>query len=217
MKIRGTGSYTDTSDRNHTILGVGELPDDMNLKNLEVSGNLSFEKISCDKISISGKCTGGSVCAQSLKISGTCEGDSITVKNFSASGKVEVDSLTAKKNLEIAGKPKIDFMTADEIFIETSNGFLGEVKCRKIKIFENSARLREVMFGKNFVEHLSFNNSRVQINSIEAEIVDLENCAVEVVRCKDAFIGINCTIEKLFVAGECKVSTDSTVGEMIRT
>ena len=141
MKIKGSGTYTDTDGASQSVFGVGELADDKKLRELEVSGSLSFEKISCDKISVSGKCEGGTISAQNLKVSGglsfddiscnkisvsgKCEGDSVIAKDFSASGKVEVDSLTIEQTLEISGKPKIDFMTSDEIVIVSRVGSIG--------------------------------------------------------------------------------------------
>lgn len=235
MKIRGTGSYTDTNGRSHTVLGVGELPDDEKLRELEVTGNFSFDKISCDEVNVSGKCAGGSIIAQNLNVSGgfsfddvscdeielsgKCDGKSVNAKNFSASGKVEVDSLTVEQTLRLSGKPQIDSVTADKIIIGSRNGFIGSVKCRKIKIFDDAAQFDGEIFGNIFIRHVSFGQSlsRVSIKKIDAETVALENCAVEVIRCKDAFIGTNCAIKKLFVSGECTVADDSTVGETIRT
>lgn len=204
--------YTDATGKSHRVLGFCDLTEAKTFQELKVSGKLSFEKISCDEVSVSGKCEGGSIAAQNLKVSGTCNGDSIIAKNFSVSGKVEVNSLTVEQTLRISGKPQIDSVTADELIIATRSGFLGDVKCRKIRIFDDTDKI----FGKGFAEYLS-SSSRVQVNNIEADTVALENCTVEVIRCKDAFINSNCAIEKLFVSGECKVSANSTVGETIRT
>ena len=193
--------------------------DDNNFRELELTGNLSFEKISCDKISVLGKCKGGAVSAQSLKISGTCEADSITAKNFSADGKIEVDSLTVEKVLEISGKPQINFVKADEILMATHNGFFGEIKCRKIKIYDEFEKINSEIFGRGFIGNFAINpsRSRVSVKNIEAETVHIENCEVGIVKCKEAFIGSNCVIEKLFVVRKCEVAADSTVGETIHT
>lgn len=215
MRIKGSGMYTDAAGKSHRVLGVCELTEDNTFQELKISGKLSFEKISCDEVSVSGKYEGGSIIAQSLKVSGTCDGDSIIAKNFSISGKVKVNSLTVEQTLRISGKPQISFVTADEIIIAACAGSLGVVKCRKIRIFDDTDNFVDKVFGKGFVKLSS--SSRVQVNNIEANTVALENCTVEVIRCKDAFIGSNCAIEKLFVSGECKVSADSTVGETIRT
>ncbi len=235
MKIRGSGIYTDATGQNRRILGVGELSDDEKLRELKVSGNISFDKILCNDVRISGKCKGGSITAQDLKISGglsfddisceeayisgKCEGKSVSAENFSVSGKIEIDFLTIGKTLKLSGRPKIDSVTADEIFIGASDGFIGEIKCRNLKIFKGTGSFGGEIFGENFFENFLFNesHSRIHVKKIDAEKIALESCAADVIKCKDIFIGSNCAIEKLFVSGECKIVADSTVGETIRT
>lgn len=190
MKIKGSGTYKDANGRSHSVIGVGELADAEKLSKLEVAGSLSFEKIYCDKINVAGKCEGDFASAQILKISGACK----------------IDSVTIEQRLEVAGKAEIDSVMADEILIVSRSGFLGDVKCRKIKIHDDSAK---------FTVAQSW--SRVRVKNIEAEVVALENCEVDIIRCKDAFIGANCVIDKLLVSGEFKIADDSTVGETIRT
>ena len=203
MKIKGSGTYKDTNGKSHSVIGVGELADAEKLRKLEVAGSLSFEKIYCDKISVAGKCEGDFVSAQVLKISGSCE----------------IDSVTIEQRLEVAGKAEIDSVTADEVLIASRSGFLGDVKCRKIKIYDDSAKFDDEVFKKNFIGRFTALQSwsRVRVKNIEAEVVALENCEVDIIRCKDAFIGANCVIDKLLVSGKCKVADDSTVGEMIHT
>lgn len=199
MKLKGEAVYIDSAGVFHKVIGDGVLSDDVILKRLKVSGKLSFDKIFCDEITVDGKCKGGS----------------LTAKNFSVDGKVKLDSLKVEQFFELDGKPKIGNIEADEIIIESNAGLIGAVKCRKLKIFD----------GGNFtVGGIKFSGklqdaediSRINIKSIDADKVELENCAVDIVRCQDAFIGSNCAIEKLFVAGECKVAADSTVSETIR-
>ena len=220
MKIKGVGTYTDASGRNHRVLGTGELSDGEHLQSLKVSGKCSFDKISCDELNVSGKCGGGSITARDLKTSGElefdnitcdeitasgkCSGKSVDAKIFSASGKVEVDSLTIAQTLKLSGRPQIDSVKADEIFIATRDGSIGAIKCRHIKIFHD----------ENFFDN---QRSRVRIKNIDADTVEIENCEVAVIKCRDAVIGTNCAIEKLFVAGKCTVADDSTVAETIHT
>ena len=233
MKIKGTGIYTDATGRSKNILGIYDLANEENLRELKVSGKVSFEKISCAKVSVSGKCKGDSISAQVVKISGElsvaevscdeinisgkCEGKSLSTKNFLGSGKIKLVSLKVEETLKFSGEANVDSVTADEIFIATRNGSIGSIKCRKIKIFDDSERFSGEVFGRIFAVRSSLSKShlRVQIKNIEADTVDLENSEVEVIRCKDAFIGSNCAIEKLFVAGECKVVADSKVGDII--
>ncbi|MBR1646777.1 MAG: hypothetical protein IJ685_08375 [Selenomonadaceae bacterium] len=218
MRIRGSGTYTDANGKVHKIIGIGELPDSENLQELKVSGNLSFKKISCNKINVSGKCNGSSIAADYLKtsgelsvddvscnevvISGKFTGDTVNAKNFSGSGKVEVGTLTIERVMNLSGKPQINSLSAYEIIIASSDGSIDKVTCRHIKIFDN--------------DNFDISHSRVRIEKIDADTVELENCAVDVIKCRDAVIGKNCAIEKLFISGECKVADDSSVGETIR-
>lgn len=234
MKIKGSGSYTDAAGRNHGIFGVGKLSDDEKFRELKVLGNISFDKISCDEVNISGKCDGGSIDAQDLKISGKvlfdkifcaeanvsgkCEGKSVSTKNFSASGKMEIDSIKVEQTFELKGKPELGSVEADKVIVESRSGSVDEIKCRKLKIFNHANETDSAFVIKILGEEISaFDNfSRVRIKNIDAEKVEIENCEVDVIRCQDAFIGTNCSIEKLFVAGEYEVAADSTVGETIR-
>lgn len=220
MRIKGTGTYTDANNRRYMILGVGDFSDDEKLRNLDVAGNVSFDKISCDIVKVSGKCEGSLIAAQNLDISGgisfddiscdeadisgKCEGKSVNAKNFSVSGTSKIDSLKVEENLNLSGTPQINSVLADKILIAARDGFIGKIKCRMIKICDDNGFVAEY-------------HSRIRIKSIDAEMVHLENCEVDVIRCKDAFIGTNCAIGKLFVTGECKVATDSTVKETVRT
>lgn len=136
-----------------------------------------------------------------LEVAGSLSFEKISCDKINVADKCEGDFLSAQV-LKVSGSCEIDSVTADEIFIASHSGFLGSVKCRRIKIFDDT----------NFVVSRRI---RVRIKNIEADVVDLENCAVEIIHCKDAFIGSNCAVEKLFVSGEYKVAADSMVGETI--
>lgn len=188
MKISGEGRYSDATGRQHKVEGFGSFPDEMSLQDVNISGTFSFGKISCDKI----------------KVSGECYGNSLTSKKIYVAGTLKVDSLNIENDLKLEGSLKVDNVEATEISIESCAGSIGNVKCKRIKIFHDE------YFAAPYP-------SRVLIESITSDTVELQNCEVGVIRCKGAFIGSNCVIEKLFIAGECKVAGDSTVGEIIRT
>ena len=188
MKILGEALYVDSAGIRHEVEGIGNISDSVSLRSLKVEGTLSFEKISCDPI----------------EVEGSCDGTSVTAQNFSAEGTVEVDSLNVAQTFKLEGLPKISSIAAAEVSIESQSGSIGNVKCNRIKIFhdEYSSKVRR---------------SRIRVKSIEADTVELENCAVDVIKCRDAFIGTNCAIAKLFVAGTCEVTDDSTVDETVHT
>ena len=188
MKIFGEAVYVDSTGIRHEIEGIGNISDDIFLQNLKVEGTLSFENFSCDTV----------------KISGECDGNSVTAQKFFAEGSVEVDSVNVAEIFKLEGLPNISKLTAAEVLIESQSGSIGEIKCRQIKIFHDDS-------------YSKIRRSRVRIKNIEADTVNLENCMVDVISCRNAVIGTNCAIEKLFVAGKCEVDADSTVGETVRT
>ena len=192
MKIKGEGIYVDAAGVLHEVKGKSVLSDDVILQSLKVSGKLEFDKISCDNVDIAGK----------------CECDALTAKNISVKGKIDANSIEA-----------------DEIVVESRSGLIGTVKCGKLKIFGHTSTATEEIFAKFFgskffdddIVTIGNNDSRVQVKSIDAVKVELENCEVGVIRCNDATIGTNCAVGKLFVVGECEISSNSTVGEIIRS
>ena len=165
------------------------------------SGKIEFENISCEKLDVEGKCKGGFIKA----------------KNFFAEGSVKVDDIKVDKNFEIEGKIKSSEIEADEIIIETRHGSIGNVKCRKLKIFDSESEIVSEELAKIFGERFFHRNihSRLRIRKILAEKVELENCEVDEIKCRDVAIGANCFVEKLFVANKEEISADSGVGEII--
>ena len=203
MKIEGEATYVDAAGKRHSIEGVGSLPDEVNLQSLNISGSIEFDEISCGK----------------AKIEGSGEGNSIAAKSLSVDGSLEVDSVKVEELFQVSGGVKIDTLSAGEVVMESRGGRIGTVKCSKIKIFHGSdyemgGSILSNIFGSKGARHKNF--SRVQVKSIEADKVDLENCEADVIRCTDARIGSNCVIEKLFVTGKCEIADDSKVGETIR-
>ena len=188
MNISGEGRYFDKAGRRHKVEGFGSLPDDTALQSMKISGKLSFGKISCDEI----------------KISGECFGDSLTAQNISVEGTLDVNSVEVAEILKLEGSLKVSHLEATKTLIESRSGSIGTVKCQSIKIFHN----------EDFVDSY---NSRLQIKNIEADTVELENCSADIIRCEDAFIGSNCRIKQLFVAGKYRIATDSIVDDTIHT
>ena len=203
MKIEGDARYIDAQGKRHSIEGIGSLPDATALQSLNVSGSFSFGEISCDKV----------------KIEGECFGKSLTAKNIFVSGSFEVDSVKVEETFQVEGSVDSENISAAEIVMETRGSKIENINCNKIKIFHGESYdvagslFSNIFGGKNIRTQGS---SRVRIGKIEAEKVDLQNCEVEEIHCKDAVINSNCVIEKLIVKGECKVAADSKVGEIIK-
>lgn len=202
MKIAGKAVYVDTAGKHHSIEGVCNVPNNVALQKLKVSGSFTFDEVSCDDVKISGECAGKAFNAKNISVEGTADIDSVKSESFNLSGSADINKLIA-----------------EDIIIESRKGTIGAIKCGKLKIFHEGTKEAETailsrLLGVNLSHH---SNSRVRIKNIDAETVELENCEVDIIKCRDAFIGANCAIKKLSVSGKCKVADDSTVGETIRT
>ena len=199
MRIEGEAVYIDLNGKRHSIEGIGNLSDITALKSLKVSGAMTFDGITCDK----------------LDIEGDGRGKSAIAKDFSVSGSVEIDSVNVENLFKISGSTEIENLIADKIIMESRGGSIGKIKCNELRIFhanESGGGFLSNIFGSRGVK----TGSRVRIGQISGGKVELQNCEVEEVNCTDAFIGSNCIIKKLIVEGECEIDDDSQVGETIR-
>lgn len=186
MKIEGEAIYVDGKGRRRSIEGIGTVPDDEPIHSLKVSGSCSFDVLVCDDI----------------KIEGECDGSTLTAKSATFDGTVKVNALKVDGDLDVSGSVRSNMIEADEIAVESRNGSIGGIKCGRIRVFEESS-------ARNV-------NSRVRIKNINANEVNLQNCEVDAIKCKDAIIGSNCIIGTLNVEGNCEVVDGSTVKETIR-
>ena len=201
MRVEGEGFCIDSNGKRHSVAGIGSLPDSDSLQKLSISGAVSFDNISCDE----------------AKIEGDGRGKSINAKNISVSGSFEVDSVKVEKKFKVSGSVQLENLSAEEIVMESRGGSIGSVKCGKIKIYHSDGFNSEGIFSKIFGGKSSHAiSSRVKIKNIDAEKVELKNCEVGEIKCKDAIIDSNCVIEKLIVTGECEIAADSKVGETVR-
>lgn len=136
-------------------------------------------------------------------------------------GKIILPDDTIFQKLRVDGKAKIEEIEADEFILDSRSSTIGEIKCRKLKIFSNSNdndEAAEVIMSKIFGAKVSVSNENlcVRIKKIDAEKVNIKNCEIEKIKCKDAVIGENCTIDKLIVSGEYEIAADSKVGEIVK-
>ena len=202
MKIAGKGVYVDSNGEKHFLEGYATVPDSKTWKKLDVSGKVSVDEISCDKVEIGGK----------------CKGQTLSVSNIFVSGDFKVDSVKAEESFKVSGRVKSKNLDAENITINSRESTIDQIKCDTIKIFNNDDSIDGGLFSIIFGKEISRvkNNSRIHIKKISAKKVDLENCEVEEIDCTDAIINSNCAIKKLTVEGNCDIAADSKVGELIR-
>ena len=200
MKIAGEATYVDKGGHRRTIAGLGSVSDG-ELESLKVSGSCTFDEIDCDEITVEGECVGSTLKAKNATISGT----------------LKVKTLKVEVKLNVSGSVHSDAIGADDVVMESRGGSIGEIKCGRIKIFEHGGvEINGGFLSRIFGSSARSMDSRVRIKSIDADEVNLQNCEVDVIKCKDAIIGSNCVIGTLNVEGSCEIADGSTVRETIR-
>lgn len=200
MRIAGEAVYIEKGGHRRTIAGMGSVSDGA-LESLKASGSCEFGDLVCDDV----------------KIEGECSGSSLTAKNATISGTLKVKTLKVEGKLNVAGSVHSDELDAGEIVMESRGGSIGGIKCGRIKIFEHGGvEINGGFLSRIFGGSARSVDSRVRIKSIDADEVNLQNCEVDVIKCKDAIIGSNCVISTLNVEGSCEIADGSTVKETIR-
>ena len=154
---------------------------------------------------------------ESLKVSGSCTFDEIDCDEITVEGECVGSTLKVEGKLNVSGSVHSDELDAGEIVMESRGGSIGEIKCGRIKIFEHGGvEINGGFLSRIFGSSARSMDSRVRIKSIDADEVNLQNCEVDAIKCKDAIIGSNCVIGTLNVEGRCEVADGSTVKETIR-
>lgn len=200
MKIAGEAIYIDRSGHRRTMAGMGSVSDG-ELESLKVSGSCEFGDLVCDDV----------------KIEGECSGASLKSRNVASSGTLRVKMLIVEGKLKASGSVYSDVIDASDVDMESRGGSIGTVKCGRIKIFEHGGvEINGGFLSRIFGGSARSANSRVHIKGIDADEVNLQNCEVDTIKCKDAIIGSNCVIGTLNVEGSCEVVDGSTVKETIR-
>ena len=236
MKIDGDATYIDKFGKRHLMEGEATLPDETELKILNVDGDIKFDRISCDKIKICGDCSGGSITAEkifvdgdvkvdatiqvvdSLKVNGDCSAESLTANKIFIDGDVKADTIKGAESLDIVGDPQVGLIESKDVVINTRSGMIEEINCDNLKIFDNSVNFEgEISFGKfRLKSYPKENFSHIRVKKILAEKVELANCKVSLIQCRDAIIGENCSIEKLIVSGNLELNDKSKVDDIVR-
>lgn len=202
MKIEGEAVLVNKFGKRRTVEGEKTLPDDTALQKLFVEGSVYFGDITCDKFKVEGECFGNSLIAEQIEIEGS----------------INVDVVKASKILDIEGEMNINSAESATILIESRFGRINEVKCNDLKIFDVDDEFEAEISSSKFKLKISNKKkfSQILIDSIVADNIELENCKVETVKCNNAIIGSNCTINKLIITENLDIVENSKVNSIIR-
>lgn len=210
--------------------GTGHLTGDISCAAIKASGSLSAEgSIQCSgeiRTSGSTNCT-GDISARSFKNSGSVKIDGgYAGKSIDVSGSLTVgtdiksDEVRAGGSLTVggdceaeqffsAGKLSINgLLNADDIEIRLSAtpSKVSSIGCERIRVTRRGVLGLAAGLGIQFGPGLT-------TESIEGDVIYLENVTAKIVRGKEVVIGGGCNIDLIEYSGKCEVSGNSTVGE----
>jgi cytoskeletal protein CcmA (bactofilin family) len=234
VSISGSGKIVgDVECNTFKISGSGKVQGDLKTNDFRISGSGSvLGALDCveGKISGSGKIT-SNVRADYFKISGNgkLEGDfrgkdfgvsgsstilgGIYCESVRAAGSVTVDKNIEAEFVELSGGFRVQGMiNADQVFIHTGGTCtVEEIGATKIIVSERPINMNGIIgwIAKTFGSSFGYLN----VKSIEADEIQLENTVAEVVRGQNITIGNGCRIKVVEYSGTLNVMGNGIVDE----
>jgi cytoskeletal protein CcmA (bactofilin family) len=181
-------------------------------KDIKISGiGTILDEITCQEIVCEGVCKAkGSISCNNILVEGTFE----SYGNIEANDKISISGMMkAKGNIQgreitIDGKIKIPgLLSGDKIkIIFIGKNHVKEIGGEEIIIFEHK---------KSLVNKILMPNKLIS-DSIEGDIIELENTECEIVRGKNITIKGGCKIKRIEYTGEISVDENSNVEMLIK-
>jgi cytoskeletal protein CcmA (bactofilin family) len=234
VSISGSGKITgDVECNTFKISGSGKVLGNLTTKEFKISGSGSvIGSLSCSegKISGSGKIT-SNVKADDFRISGSgrIEGD-FRGKDFGISGSGTILGGIYGENIRISGSATVDknmegelvdlsgnfriggMINADRVYIHVGGDcFVEEIGSTKVIVSEKPINVNGILgwIAKTFGSNYGYLN----VKSIEADEIQLENTVAEVVRGENITIGNGCRIKVVEYSGELRVEGNAIIEE----
>ncbi|NEU05768.1 polymer-forming cytoskeletal protein [Clostridium senegalense] len=237
FKISGSTVVNGSVESNGQLKmnGSGKIKGNAKCDTLKTSGSSKFiGNLSCNEGAVSGSCNiEGEIKANVFEISGGCTVlKDASIENLRASGACNFHESVTSKEMVVNGGIKVSknveseifkasgsfeigqMLNADEVFIKLG-GFcrVKEIGCSKIEVNKS--------FGKSiirdFISIFSKNlDMELEVETIEADYIYLENTKAKVVRGENVIIGKNCEIDLIEYKNEYKCDEESVVNKVER-
>jgi cytoskeletal protein CcmA (bactofilin family) len=212
-KIAGVGDVSGGSYSEVSIAGAGTVLGDIDVTTLRIAGTGNVQgKVVAKSVTVSGNANFASdVQANEFTVSGSSEVlGGVGAGNFKIAGVCTVSGSVNAQKLEIRGTTKIDGDVQAEIFdaqgVFSVGGLLnaGTVKIRLYggcDAHDIGGEHIDVALGKSWPLLPFFGERNLTADSIEGDIVTLENTRAKVVRGGDVRIGAGCEIDLVEYTG----------------
>lgn len=181
-------------------------------KDIKISGiGTILDEVVCQEIICEGVCKAkGSISCNNISVEGTFDSYRSIEANdkISISGIMKANGNIQGREITIDGKVKISgLLSGDKIkIVSMGRNIVKEIGGEEIIILEHK---------KNFINSILMPN-KLTSNSIEGDIIELENTECEIVRGKNITIKSGCKIKRVEYTGEISVDENSNVEMLIK-
>jgi len=212
-KVAGTGDVIGGTYGDVTIAGAGRVGGDIDAITFKVAGTAEVQgKLTASTVSVSGNATlNGDVAAGNMVVSGTADvRGSVKADVLKVAGSTTISGRVDAQRIEIRGTTKIGGDVQAEVFDAQgvfSVGGLLNAGTVSIRLYGGSdardigGERIEVALGKTWPFLPFFGERNLTADSIEGDVVILENTRAKVVRGGDVRIGAGCEIDLVEYTG----------------
>jgi cytoskeletal protein CcmA (bactofilin family) len=212
-RIAGAGDMTGGVYGDVTIAGAGTVRGDVDAITFKVAGTADMQgKLSATTVSVSGNATfNGDVHAGTMTVSGTADvRGGVSADVLKVAGSTTISGRVDAQRIEIRGTTKIGGDVQTEVFdaqgVFSVGGLLnaGSVSIRLYggcDAHDIGGERIDVQLGKSWAFFPFLGERNLTADSIEGDVVYLENTRAKVVRGADVRIGAGCEIDLVEYTG----------------
>lgn len=194
-----------------SLEGIGKI-NGGNYKDIKISGvGTILNDITCEKADLEGVCkVNGNISCNDIFIEGTFNSNSSIEANdkIIVNGYINCGENIQGREVSINGKLKVNgLLSGDEIKIL----FIGKNKVKEI----GGEVITALQEKKSFINGTIISNKLIS-DSIEGDIIVLQNTECDLVRGKNITIKSGCKIKKIEYTGEINIDEKSKVEDVIK-
>lgn len=191
--------------------GIGKI-NGGNYKDIRISGiGTIFNDITCEKVNLEGVCkVHGNIRCNNISIEGTFNSNGSIEANdkILINGHIKLGENIQSREISINGKLEVNgLLSGDEIHIS----FIGKNKVKEI----GGEVITAIQEKKNFINGTIIPNKLIS-DSIEGDIIVLENTECGTVRGQNITIKSGCKIKKIEYTGEILIDENSKVESVVK-
>ncbi len=230
LRISGASTMPGGDYGTVSISGIGKIEGNLRAETMKCSGSAKVNgNVTAQHISCSGKSSlHGTVTAQSIRISGVLKAEGeVQTEELSVSGCAKLERSCRCRLLKVAGTLTSDKdVEAEEAYLSGAVKIEGLLNAEKIQMTADClSKINEIGCSELVVRRedrgllnrllTRCTGNVVQVNSIEADRVDITDTHADLVRGRDVTIGQGCKIRRVEYSGSCHAQ-EGTVEELVK-